>query len=367
MPTRPPAEPGMSLEEIVTPALIVDCDALDKNIAMLAKRVEGNTNGVRLTPHAKAHKCVEIARMQMAAGASRMCCQNVAEAEAMVAGGIKSVLLSNEIVGADKARRLAALARTARIGACVDHRDQVDVLSAAASKDGVALDVLVEIDIGMGRCGVEPGADAVTLAKYIAGKPGLHFAGLQAYHGAAQHLRKPAERTAAIARAAEMAKTTADLLRVAGLPCEVIAGAGTGTWENELASGIYNELQCGSYAFMDADYGRNETATPFSNALFILTTVISAAAPGRAVCDAGLKAMSLESGLPVVFGDNGVTYIKATDEHGQLQLAPDIKIALGHRLRLVPGHCDPTVNLHDWLVATRHGKVEAVWGVARGW
>ena len=118
---------------------------------------------------------------------------------------------------------------------------------------------------------------------------------------------------------------------------------------------------------MDADYGRNETAAPFANALFILTTIISNAAPGRAVCDAGLKAMSLESGLPVVFGDKGVTYIKATDEHGQLEIAPDAKVTLGQRLRLVPGHCDPTVNLHDWLVATRGGKVEAVWRVARGW
>ncbi len=367
MPTRPPAEPGMSLDQIVTPALIVDLDALEKNIGMLAGRVERNPHGVSLTPHAKAHKCVEIARLQMAAGASRMCCQNVAEAEAMVAGGIKSILLSNEIIGADKARRLAALARSAKIGVCVDHTDQADVLSAAASNDGITLDVLVEIDIGQGRCGIAPGETAVTLAKYIAGRPGLHFAGLQAYHGGAQHLRKPAERAAAIARAAETAKTTADLLRAAGLPCEVIAGAGTGTWENELGSGVYNELQCGSYALMDADYGRNETATPFANALFVLTSVISAAAPGHAVCDAGLKAMSLESGLPVVFGDSGVTYVKATDEHGQLQIEPDAKIALGHRLRLVPGHCDPTVNLHDWLVATRHGKVEAVWPVTRGW
>lgn len=367
MPTRPPAEPGMSLDQITTPALIVDLDALEHNIAMLAKHVGGKANGVSLTPHAKAHKCVEIARMQVAAGASRICCQNVAEAEAMVAGGIKSILLSNEIIGAGKARRLASLAHQAKIGVCVDHEDQADVLSTAATEEDVTLDVLVEIDIGQGRCGVQPGEAAVTLAKYIAGKPGLRFSGLQAYHGGAQHLRKPAERAAAIARAAALAKTTADLLRAAGLPCEVIAGAGTGSWDNELASGIYTELQCGSYALMDADYGRNETAAPFANALFILTSVISAAAPGHAVCDAGLKATSLESGLPVVSGEDGVTYVKATDEHGQLATAPNIKIAPGHRLRLIPGHCDPTVNLHDWLVATRGGKVEALWRVARGW
>lgn len=367
MPTRPPAEPGMSLDQVVTPSLIVDLDALEKNIAMLAGRVAGNPNGVRLTPHAKAHKCVEIARMQMAAGASRICCQNVAEAETMVEGGIKSILLSNEIVSPDKARRLAKLAHTSKIGVCIDHPIQADVLSAAASHEGVTLNALVEIDIGMGRCGVTPGETAVTLAKYIASKPGLHFAGLQAYHGWAQHLRKPDERAAAIARAAELARSTADLLKAAGLPCEIIAGAGTGTWENELTSGVYNELQCGSYALMDADYGRNETAAPFANALFILTSVISDAVPGHAVCDAGLKSMSLESGLPVVSGENGVTYVKATDEHGQLAVATDTNIALGHRLRLIPGHCDPTVNLHDWIIATRGGKVEAVWRTARGW
>lgn len=367
MPTRPPAEPGMSLDQIVTPSLIVDLDALEKNIAMLASRVAGNPNNVRLTPHAKAHKCVEIARMQIAAGASRICCQNVAEAEAMVEGGIKSILLSNEIVSPDKARRLAALAHKAKIGVCIDHPVQADVLSAAASHEGVTLDALVEIDIGMGRCGIAPGEAVVALAKYIAAKPGLRFTGLQAYHGWAQHLRKPDERAAAIAKAAKLARDTALLLQAADLPCDVIAGAGTGTWENELTSGVYSELQCGSYALMDADYGRNETTAPFANALFILASVISAAIPGHAVCDAGLKSMSLESGLPVVFGESGVTYVKATDEHGQLAIAPDTHIALGHRLRLIPGHCDPTVNLHDWIIATRDGKVEAVWRTARGW
>lgn len=367
MTTRRPAEPGMTIDQVETPALIVDLTALENNIAALARRVEGNPNGVTVTPHAKAHKSVDIARLQMAAGASRMCCQNVAEAEALVTGGIKSILLSNEIIGDNKARRLAALAKTARIGVCVDHSDQVDVLSAAAAKEGVTFDVLVEIDIGQGRCGVQPGADAVTLAKYVASKPGLTFSGLQAYHGGAQHLRKPAERTTAILHAADLARETADLLRAAGLPCKTIAGAGTGTWENELGSGVYTELQCGSYALMDADYARNETALPFANALFILTTVISTPAPGRAVCDAGLKAMSLESGLPVVSGANGVTYVKATDEHGQLEVLPTANANPGDRLRLIPGHCDPAVNLHDWLVATRHGKVEALWPVARGW
>ncbi|KQW18387.1 alanine racemase [Afipia sp. Root123D2] len=362
-----PAEIGMTLDQIQTPALIVDLAAMEENIAILAKRVAENKAGVRLMPHAKTHKCVEIAQLQIAAGAKGVCCQNVAEAEAMVAGGIKRVLLSNEIVGADKSERLARLARSASIAVCVDHESQVDMLSAAATSQSSTLDVLVEIDVGAGRCGVPPGERAVALAKYVASKSGLRFAGLQAYHGPAQHFRKPEERTAAITKAAQLTRDTVALFKAAGLACEVIAGAGTGSFENELASGVYNELQCGSYVFMDVDYGRNQTDKPFANALFILTTVISAAAPGRAVCDAGLKASSVDSGLPAVHGRPAVVYAKISDEHGTLEISGEGRVTVGDRLKLIPGHCDPTVNLHDWLIACRDGKVEAVWKVARGW
>jgi len=366
MTSRRPAEPGMTIAEVQTPALIVDLDAMEANIKALAARVAAYPS-VRVTPHAKAHKSVEIARRQMAAGASRMCCQNVAEIEAMAAGGIGNLLLSNEIIGAEKAKRLAEVARTAKIGVCVDHADQVQVLADAASKAGVTFDVLIEIDVGMGRCGVTSPAEAVALAKEVAKHENLHFSGLQAYHGTAQHLRHPEERVAAIAKAAAFARETADALREAGLSCDVIAGAGTGSYENEMISGVYTELQCGSYVFMDADYGRNDTAYPFRNALFVLASVISAAAPGRAVCDAGLKSLTAESGLPIAFETPGITYIKATDEHGTLQVAPQASVKPGDKLKLIPGHCDPTVNLHDWLVACRGDKVEALWPVARGW
>jgi D-serine deaminase-like pyridoxal phosphate-dependent protein len=363
---RRPAEPGMTITQVETPALIVDLDAMEANIKALAARVAAYPS-VRVTPHAKAHKSVEIAKRQIAAGASRMCCQNVAEAEAMVAGGIKSILLSNEIIGTEKAKRLAQVARTAKVGVCVDHVDQVTVLAEAARNAGVTFDVLIEIDVGMGRCGVTSSAEAVALAREVAKHTGLRFAGLQAYHGTAQHLRHPEERVAAISKATAFARETADALREAGLPCDVIAGAGTGSYENEMIGGVYNELQCGSYVFMDADYGRNDTAYPFRNALFILTSVISAAAPGRAVCDAGLKSLTAESGLPLAYEAPGITYIKATDEHGTLQLSPQTTVKPGDKLKLIPGHCDPTVNLHDWLVACRGDKVEAVWPVARGW
>jgi len=366
MQSRRPAEPGMTIDQVQTPAIVIDLDALDDNIAFLAAQVAGRA-GVFATPHAKAHKCVEIAQRQVAAGASRICCQNVAEVEAMAAGGIKSILLSNEIVAEGKAARLARVARDATIGVCVDHPAQADVLSRAAQAQGVTLNVLVEIDVGHGRCGVTPGTGAVKLAQYVTAKPGLRFAGLQAYDGAAQHLRKPADRAAAISRAASLVRETVDLLKSSGLNCATVAGAGTGSYENELTSGVYTELQCGSYALMDADYGRNETDRPFRNALFVLATVISHPVLSRAVCDAGLKSLTAESGLPVIYGVTGVTYVKATDEHGTLELSPEAKIEVGDKIRLIPGHCDPTVNLHDWLVACRGDKVDAVWPVVRGW
>ena len=356
----------MTIADIQTPALIVDLAAMEANIKALAARVAAYPS-VRVTPHAKAHKSVEIAKRQMAAGASRMCCQNVAEIEAMAAGGIGSLLLSNEIIGAGKAKRLAQVAHTAKIGVCVDHADQVKVLADAAREAGVTFDVLIEIDVGMGRCGVTSAAEAVALAKEVSKHTSLHFSGLQAYHGTAQHLRHPEERVAAIAKAAAFARETADALREAGLSCDVIAGAGTGSYENEMISGVYTELQCGSYVFMDADYGRNDTAYPFRNALFVLASVISAATPSHAVCDAGLKSLTAESGLPVAFDAPGITYIKATDEHGTLQVSPQASVKPGDKLKLIPGHCDPTVNLHDWLVACRGDKVEALWPVARGW
>ena len=177
----------------------------------------------------------------------------------------------------------------------------MDALAQAAEAAGVRLAVLVEIDVGMGRCGVAPGPDAVVLAQRIAASPHLEFRGLQAYHGSAQHMRGPAEREAAVAEAAARARRTIEQLRQQGLPCPVVGGAGTGTFALEVASGAYTEVQCGSYCFMDADYARNTDAPGFRQALFVLATVMSVAQPGIAVVDAGLKALAVDSGLPLVW------------------------------------------------------------------
>lgn len=212
-----------------------------------------------------------------------------------------------------------------------------------------------------------PGPDAVALAKSIAACAHLEFRGLQAYHGTAQHTRSPAEREAAITHAAAQARRTVEQLRQQGLPCPVVGGAGTGTFALEAASGVFTEVQCGSYIFMDADYARNTDAPGFAQSLFILSTVMGPAQPGIAVLDAGLKAVAVDSGLPLVWQRPGLRYVGASDEHGKLVCEPGSAPATGEKLLLVPGHCDPTVDRYDWYVGVRDGRVECLWPVsARG-
>jgi 3-hydroxy-D-aspartate aldolase len=371
MSTRPPAEIGMPLDAVDTPALLLDLDAFERNIARLARAVAGMP--VRLRPHAKSHKCPVIAMRQIASGAVGVCCQKVSEAEAMVYGGVPDVLVSNEIVGTLKIHRLAALARQARVAVCVDDAANVAALNEAATAFGVRLSVLVEVNVGSDRCGVEPGEPALALATQIAASPGLRFGGLQAYYGAAQHVRDCAKRKEAIQAAGEKIRRTVDLLRHHGLTCEVISGAGTGTYEFEAASGIWTELQAGSYIFMDADYLKNLKAdgTPgseFESSLFVYATVMSRPAADRAILDAGLKALSIDAGMPWVVGMPDVEYIRAADEHGKLTLHdPSRVLSLETKLLLVPGHCDPTVNLYDWYVGYRNDRVETLWPItARG-
>lgn len=366
-----PAQVGDRLADVDTPALIIDLVAFERNIAAMAEAVRGK--GVRLRPHAKSHKCPEIARRQIAQGAIGICCQKVGEAEAFVAAGITDVLVTNEIVGGHKLARLAALARSASIGVLVDDPGNVVELAKAAAHAGSTIEVLVEVDVGAHRCGVAPGAPALELARAVASHAaaGLRFRGLQAYQGAAQHLRRPAERRAAILRAVECARDTKVLIEGAGMACPTVTGAGTGTYLLEGNSGVYTELQPGSYIFMDADYGRNElnSSEPvFAQSLYVWTTVMSAPAADRAIVDAGLKAFAVDSGLPLVADRPELECTKASDEHGVLQVPIGAeKLRVGDKLRLVPGHCDPTVNLYDWLVGVRGGQVECVWPVsARG-
>jgi 3-hydroxy-D-aspartate aldolase len=363
----------MAEAEVQTPCLLLDLDALERNIRRMGDFAR--ENGIRLRPHGKMHRSVAVAALQMRIGvAVGICCQKVAEAEAFVRGGIPDVLISNQVRDPAKIDRLARLPGLgARIGVCVDDIANVAELSAAAVRHGARIDCLVEIDCGAGRCGVTTSVDVVAIAQAIAAAEGLIFAGLQAYQGAMQHLPDPAERAAKFAVVAAMVTDAMAALRAAGLDCPAVTGGGTGSYRLEAASGLFTELQCGSYAFMDADYGRIRNAegrrideAEWENAFFVLTSVMSHAKPDMAVVDAGLKSLAVDSGLPGIFGRADVAYVKCSDEHGVVR-DPGGVLRINERLRLVPGHCDPTANLHDWYVGVRGGVVECLWPVtARG-
>ena len=366
-----PACPGMAEADVQTPSLIVDLDRFEANVAHMRDRAVDM--GVRLRVHGKMHRSADIARFQIAAGgAVGICCQKVSEAEAFVRAGIRDVLISNEVRDPAKLDRLARLPLLgARILVCVDDPAGIADLARAVQRHGTEIEVLVELEASADRCGVAAGQPVLDLARLVASAPGLKFAGIQAYCGAAQHIYGFAERRATIAAVSDQVRQTIALLDRAGLGCDIVGGAGTGTYEFEGSSGLYTELQCGSYAFMDADYARVQAANgqpmaEFGQALFVLTTIMSQPRPGRAVCDAGLKALAVDSGLPLIDGRADLLYLSASDEHGVIA-DPVGSLKVHDRLRLVPGHCDPTCNLHDWYVGVRGGIVEQLWPItARG-
>ncbi len=366
-----PAQPGDALADIDTPALILDLDRFDANVEKMMAAADAA--GVRVRPHAKSHKSLQIAHRQTGAGAIGICCQKIGEAEIFLGGGIRDVLITNEIVGVRKLRRLAQLAKmfaSARIGVCVDEASIVRQLSMICAEEDAELDVYIELDVGQNRAGVPDPVEVVELAREVMLHPRLTLMGLQAYAGSAQHRRGVPERREAAERAAAKAAEAREGLRSLGLPCEIVTGGGTGTFLYDAQSEVYNEIQPGSFAFMDFDYARNE-ADPevphFDHALFVLATVMSMRGD-RATLDAGLKAFSTDSGpAQPTFG--GWQMRSVSDEHSVMTRIDDSgpAIKLGAKALLVPGHCDPTINLHDWIVAIRKGKVEDVWRVdARG-
>lgn len=353
---------GHGVGAIDTPTLVIDLDAMDRNLARMAAFAAGH--GLRLRPHAKMHKSAELAQLQMAHGAVGVCVQKTDEALALAHAGVRDIYISNEVIDRSKLLRLAQAVRElpTRFSIAVDSALGVQRLAEALHAAGVStsacLDVLLEIDVGQGRCGTAPGVPAVALAQAIAAQPAMRFAGLQAYHGGAQHRRAAAERATAMAAATHAVQATCEALNAAGIEVPLVTGAGTGTFVIEAASGIWGELQAGSYLFMDADYAANEAdpRTPaFEHALFVKTQVMSRC-DAHAVCDAGHKSHAIDSGMPSVWFPNGLGYTSGGDEHGVLRAVGDTPLpALGEVVWLVPGHCDPTVNLHDLMVGVRGG------------
>ena len=351
---------GQGVAAIDTPALVVDLDAMERNLQRMADYAKAH--GVKLRPHAKMHKSAALGLRQMQAGAVGMCVQKTSEAEALAAAGVTDIYISNEVIAPAKLQRVATLARQlatrgGRLAIAVDHLQGVEALAHAMGHGEKLIDVFIELDVGQKRCGVAEPADVLPLAQAINRHPALRLAGLQAYNGRAQHLRTVAERRAALDAVIARVRETRRLVEAAGLSLPLVTGAGSGTFGLEATSGVFGELQAGSYLFMDADYARNDVdpAQPaFEHALFVKSQVMSVSA-SHVVVDAGHKSHAIESGLPRVHGE-ALEVTGCNDEHSTLRATGSAPLpALGSTLWLIPGHCDPTVNLHDCMVGVRGG------------
>ena len=378
---------GKSVTHIDTPALVIDLDAMKRNLVRMGEFAK--KHGIRWRPHAKMHKSAMLAKIQAKAGAVGVCVQKTSEAEALAAGGVVDIYISNEVIAPAKLKRVAELAKTVtaqggQLAIAVDSGEGVIRLAKAmtdargGSGVGTVIDVFVEIDVGHGRCGVEPGPAALNLVMEIRKHPALNFAGLQAYNGRAQHVRSASGRRDAITKVVDAVLMTRHLIEGQGIAVGLVTGGGTGSMVLEAASGVFGELQAGSFMFMDADYARNErdpAQPPFEHALFVKTQVMSTHA-AHVVCDAGHKSHAIDSGLPLVQaldGEGLLEYFNGGDEHGILRPASGSNYlpALGRTVWLIPGHCDPTVNLHDVLIGVegglRNGTVRRIFRVdARG-
>ncbi|MEZ5958923.1 MAG: DSD1 family PLP-dependent enzyme [Hyphomonadaceae bacterium] len=354
-----------------TPVLVIDRDALQRNIEAMA--AFARENRLALRPHAKTHKSVEIAKLQIAAGAVGVCCAKLGEAEALAAGGVQNILITSPVVTPQAIERLVALnGKISQLRVVTDNPDNVDALAAATNAAGQALDIVVDIDPGIRRTGVPSAEAALALTQRIAAAPSLRFAGVQYYCGAQQHIESYADRRAAIADRTEYLRSVIGTLEEAGYKPEVVTGGGTGTHRIDAELGALTELQAGSYVFMDKQYNDcdidGEGQAGFETSLFVDAHVISANAASMATIDAGFKALSTDGGLPVVMdgAPQGAMFVFMGDEHGAL-IAPDHTFRIGDHVSLAVPHCDPTVNLYETYHVVRDGTLIEMWPVsARG-
>jgi D-serine deaminase-like pyridoxal phosphate-dependent protein len=365
-------QPG-SRRLLSTPALLVDLDALDANIAAMAARAA--SSGVALRPHVKAHKSSAVARRQVAAGAVGISCATLGEAEAMAAAGLPGLLITSPVTSKAMLARLGALlAGGADVMLVADHPANVAALETVAAGAGRKLRLLVDLDVGQRRTGCTSVESAVSLAQAVAAAPHLGFAGIQAYYGHLQQVPALADRRAAVAEQAARIRALAAALAAAGLAPGIVSGGGTGTALLDLGERVFTELQPGSYLFLDSCYGPlafDEAASPFRPSLFVAASIVSANRPGLAICNAGLKALATDSGrpVPVAGAPAGATYRFMGDEHGAIEFAVDAADppGLGDPIELLTSHCDPTVNLHDRFHAVRGDRLVEIWPIeARG-
>ena len=359
---------GTELAALDTPALLIDLDAMEGNLRTMAAFFRDKP--AQLRPHAKTHKSPVIAHKQLALGAVGITCAKLGEAEVLAEAGVPDILVANQIIGAVKIARLAGLAHHTRIAVATDDPANLRDLSRAAEASGAEIGVLVEVNTGMNRCGIEPGEAAVSLAHLAADLPGLRFRGLQAYEGHLVNIGSESERRAAVEAAMAPIFATRAAIEARGLPVEVISGGGTGTFALTGSLAGFDEIQAGSYVFMDAKYGEIEgIGSRFAPALTVLATVVSRPTSDRAVLDVGRKAIGTDHGTPYLKGyKDDVTFRGFSEEHATLEVSgPARDLRPGDVVEIVPGHGCTTVNLYDRYHAMRRGLVEAIWPVtARG-
>ena len=363
-----PAKVGMDISEIQTPSLIIDFKIFENNINKMRQFVLNNN--VKLRPHAKMHKSINVAKYQIDnGGAHGICCQKISEAEIFLRAGIKDILITNQITDSFKLERLAKItSKELRIGCCVDNNENLINIQKAAERNNSLIDIYIEYDCGANRCGIKSFNEINEMINMIHNMANLCFVGFQAYNGSIQHIEDYKLRQKEV-------KITCDKIRdlkanfIKYSP--FITGVGTGCFDLEVSEEVYDEIQVGSYAFMDAHYSslkhdrKLNNSNNFENSLFVFTGVMSKALQNHAVVDAGLKSIAVDSGLPKTINSE-LEYIKCSDEHGIIS-DPYNVLRINDKILLIPGHCDPTCNLHDWYVIVKDSKVIDLWPVsARG-
>ena len=352
----------MKLHEVPTPALIVDLPAMERNIARMAGFFEGRTS--KLRPHFKAHKTPAIARRQLAAGTcTGITCATVGEAEIVVRERLcDEILIANEIIGPGKAARAARLASEASIIVAIDSDFGLDDIAAAARAVGTTVGVVVDVGVGLRRCGIAPGEPAVALARRADATDGVVLRGVMGYEGHVVAIEDRAEREQKATKAMDRLLTTARAIREAGLGCDIVSAGGTGTYDITGGMEGITEIQAGSYVLMDTAYAKLDI--PFEMAFSILGTVLSRPRPEQCATDTGLKACAVDHGNPSVKDVDGAQLLFLSDEHATIALPADSTLAIGDRVALWPSHIDPTINLHDVLYAVDGEDVVEVWPIA---
>lgn len=346
----------MKLCELETPALVLDLDLLEQNMAAMSKALEGGS--ARLRPHFKSNKCTAIAKRQMAAGAKGITCAKLGEAEVLVEAGIPDILIANQIVQPSKLMRLAYLARRARITVCVDNDENIDALSRAAQAAGSVINVYIEYEAGMNRCGARTEEAVLRLAEHVKSAAHLHFGGIQSYAGNLSHVEDENERVKGLRAVEARLKSLKEYLEAHGVAVEEISGASTATAAFKAHGGVYTELQAGSYLFMDSSYGA--CSLPFAHALTVRATVISLS-EDHVTVDVGVKNLTMDQHAPVLAEDPSCA-LHFSEEHTDIRGLKAPK-RLGDQVELIPGHCCTTVNTFDAIYVKRGGEIVEKWPI----